>query len=181
MSIGGFWLPIFALLLPVTAAAQCAKPEMLTVWDDNSHDFKCTMPGGGSEYPVDMSKPGTTFQSSADLKEGCDAFLVNMLKQCPSGTSGAACRQRADVIHSQCLGRAGGSAGGSNGAASSGASTPTSKTSIMICQMAYRQETQACARRRQEASLAGRPPAPDTCFSDAASRRDKCLKSAFKH
>lgn len=130
---------LFLLLLSSSAAAQCAKPEDLTEWNDKTQAFNNCHPGGSSgefgpkgapgALPVDHGAPGMdyAFTSEQDHKEFCNSAFIVLIKLCPLGQTGKTCRANADGIRARCLGQK--SASDGNASTSVGGINPCSAPS----------------------------------------------------
>ena len=152
--------------------AQCAKPEMLAVWDDKARDFKCVMPGGG-KLPEDHGKPGTTFEPGASHKEFCDVAYANLVKVCPQGPNGEMCRTKAESIHKRCAEGSSGN-GSKDSSANSGNSVFPIKTSAQDCSATYAARVKICQDTKRPIRV-DNTTYRSKCLAEAANDRDVCL------
>lgn len=164
------YVTLAVLAVSGIAAAQCAKPEMLVEWDSVKGGFTCRSGGGGSSsLPNTEPSKDPVFTSPEDRRNFCLVAHANLLKVCPRGAPGRACRKKADSLFARCIG---------DDPEATGEVSDTGfplRMNAKSCETDFRIQLKACRKKKQKIRSPGDEPVADTCEADARTARDDCL------
>jgi len=149
----------------VAASGQCPSPDQALKWNPDKAKFICSAPAS--------AKGPATEEAAAPTgdKKYCSSARDNLVKTCPAGDEGKACRSEAKAVFNSCY-------KSSKETVSDHPTAVTGKTDSATCMSIYAQAQQACAARKPQAVSPGQPVVPDTCLQDAMTAQNRCLANS---
>ena len=157
---------LFVLAVAAAAASgQCPKPDQTPKWNPDKAKFMCSAPAS--------SKGPATEEAAAPTgdKKYCSSARDNLVKACPAGDEGKACRSEAKAVFNSCY-------KSSKETVSDHPTADTGKTDTATCMNIYTQAQKACAARKPQAVSPGQSMVPDTCMQDAIAAQNRCLANS---
>jgi len=156
----------------VAASGQCPKPDQTPKWNPDKAKFMCSAPASSKEPATEEAATPT------GDKKYCSAARDNLLKTCPAGDEGKACRSEAKAVFNSCYKSSKETVSDRPTPMSDNPTAATGKTDAATCMSIYAQAQQACATRRTQPVSPGQPVTPDTCLQDAIAAQNRCLANS---